>query len=47
MSGSLKNGICDEADYRDQIFSFLLLLKRLDGIPKGLKLDNGEELVKK
>lgn len=46
MSNKDQNPICLEEGYRDNVFSALPQLKRLDSVPKGMKLYTGEELDK-
>lgn len=45
IKGELKNPACEEPDYRNNVFSQLKYLQRLDGLPKDIKkIDFGDEL---
>jgi hypothetical protein len=47
ISGNSPNPLCGLPSYRQNVFEMLGQLRRLDGIPKGVELNNGLELVKK
>ena len=42
----LRNAICENEGYREEIFRISILLKNLDGIPRNVDLDNGYNLIK-
>jgi hypothetical protein len=47
LSGINTNPLCEEKDYRSQVLNQLMLLRRLDGIPREIAFEQGKELLKK